>query len=260
MNSHNLDKSEKKKYSYGKLLIMVAIGVGVANPTIEQTLQSHSISAFTALLLTGSRAILDGALLYLFVMWIADLVTRKHGGIDDPRNKKVKKVINIIAVAALFVSILSFLFVVASGSDTASDEVPSANQQVQQINTTLGKETAKREVVPTTSPTITSINKATVNVTPEPTIPVYVEKYRPQVIGSHFEIYDQNGNVQCDLINPVEPRSEVIILADAIYKCVTGQTMSADENAFWDEQFASNTNITTRARLANAMWDYYHKK
>jgi|GEM_PF-5633393 len=114
MNSETLDKSEvkeqAKKPSYGKYLLVFMLLAGIFN-TFEQNIQPHSLSAFSAFLVTGLRIILDTGVLYLLVLWIAALI-RRRGGIDRPENKKVRMVINIVFAVIFLLIIVSVLMVV----------------------------------------------------------------------------------------------------------------------------------------------------
>src|SRR3989344_1961903 len=64
--------------------------------------------AFLAILLPLIGSMLDFAVLYFLILWIADLI-RRRGGIERSENKKVKLVINIIFASIFLLMIIALI-------------------------------------------------------------------------------------------------------------------------------------------------------
>ncbi|HLD61732.1 MAG TPA: hypothetical protein VI998_02040 [Patescibacteria group bacterium] len=77
-----------------------------------QIIQPHSLSTalstFLAILLPLIGSMLDFAVLYFLILWIADLI-RRRGGIERSENKKVKLVINIIFASIFLLMIIALI-------------------------------------------------------------------------------------------------------------------------------------------------------
>ncbi len=80
-------------------------------------------------------------------------------------------------------------------------------------------------------------------------------KHSPDVLGAQLWIYDANDKVRCKLINPKEPRTEVIKTLDVVYKCVTGKAITGEERIKWKNIFSTDTTLITRARLATKIFN-----
>jgi amino acid transporter len=133
-------KSQIKKYSYGKYLL-VFMFLGAIFNTLQQNIKPHSLSAFSAFAITFVQIILDTSVLYFLVLWVIDLIRRRR---NRPENKKVKLVVNIIFAALFLLMIISVFMVLSNKNETKID---FKNLSSEQIINSINKLSQKQQLI-----------------------------------------------------------------------------------------------------------------